>query len=122
MNAYFVIDTPDVEFQFGNKSLWSNAGARKIKIDKIAVEITDEGDYQWAFLNVYFNEDSWNTAQDGLIYTDAQFSEDLDKFMLDKFGVKGIDYSEQGMQGDTFVNFDFDFKGAKKLETIVTAA
>ena len=78
-----------------------------------AVEIThlqlaytnDELDF--GELRVHFNKATWDTAKDGLIYTDRLFLEDL-CFTLDALGFDASDvgYSEQGMQGDTYVSCD----------------
>jgi hypothetical protein len=78
-----------------------------------AVEITglqlaytnDELDF--GELRVRFNTATWDTAKDGLIYTDSLFLEDL-QLMLDALGFDASDvsYSEQGMQGDTYVSCD----------------
>jgi hypothetical protein len=78
-----------------------------------AVEIThlqlaytnDELDF--GELRVRFNTATWDTAKDGLIYTDSLFLEDL-KLTLDALGFDASDvsYSEQGMQGDTYVSLD----------------
>jgi hypothetical protein len=78
-----------------------------------AVEIThlqlaytnDELDF--GELRVRFNTATWDTAKDGLIYTDSLFLEDL-QLLLDSLGFDASDvsYSEQGMQGDTYVSLD----------------
>jgi hypothetical protein len=78
-----------------------------------AVEIThlqlaytnDELDF--GELRVRFNTKTWDTAKDGLIYTDSLFLEDL-QLMLDSLGFDASDvtYSEQGMQGDNYVSLD----------------
>jgi len=78
-----------------------------------AVEVThlqlaytnDELDF--GELRVRFNPATWDTAKDGLIYTDSLFLEDL-CLTLDALGFDASDvsYSEQGMQGDTYVSLD----------------
>tara|TARA_B110000503_G_C6886777_1_gene305034 strand:- start:222 stop:560 length:339 start_codon:yes stop_codon:yes gene_type:complete len=78
-----------------------------------AVEVThlqlaytnDELDF--GELRVRFNAATWDTAKDGLIYTDSLFLEDL-QLLLDSMGFDASDvtYSEQGMQGDTYVSLD----------------
>ena len=78
-----------------------------------AVEIThlqlaytnDELDF--GELRVRFNTATWDTAKDGLIYTDSLFLEDL-QLLLDSLGFDSSDvsYSEQGMQGDNYVSLD----------------
>lgn len=56
---------------------------------------------------VYFDTETWDTAKDGLIYTDKGFLRELREF-LTAHGLPGEDvcYSEQGMQGDDYVSLD----------------
>ena len=91
--------------------LWSS--------EEKAVRITDmvldkgtiwEGDTDadaFGEFRVYFDTDTWDTAEDGLIYTDKGFLAELRAF-LDAHGLPGKDicYSEQGMQGDDYVSLD----------------
>lgn len=58
-------------------------------------------------LKIYFDTFTWNTAVDGLIYTDSKFMLEFKKIVSSmKLAVDGIDYSEQGMQSDTYVSCD----------------
>ena len=84
---------------------WSNT--------KTAVEITglqlsytnDELDF--GELRVFFNTTTWDTHKDGLIYTDKQFMRELKELLvLGGFDSSDVSYSEQGMQGDTYVSCD----------------
>ena len=78
-----------------------------------AVEIVDmrvayaSNEKNFGELRVYFDTKDWNVNVDGLIYTDNQFKKELCLF-LDTQGLPGKDvsYSEQGMQGDTYVSLD----------------
>ena len=88
----------------GGGGYWSNT--------KTAVEITalqlaytnDELDF--GELRVYFNTKTW-AWQDGLIYTDKQFMRELKELLTAKgFDGSDVSYSEQGMQGDTYVSCD----------------
>ena len=88
----------------GGGGYWSNT--------KTAVEITalqlaytnDELDF--GELRVYFNTKTW-AWQDGLIYTDKQFMRELKELLTAKgFDASDVSYSEQGMQGDTYVSCD----------------
>jgi hypothetical protein len=84
---------------------WSNT--------KAAVEITG---LQLAYLNdelsfgelrVYFNTKTWDVNKLGLIYTDKQFMRELKELLVQKgFDTSDLSYSEQGMQGDTYVSCD----------------
>ena len=80
---------------------------------KAAVEIThlqlayinDELDF--GELRVYFNKATWDVSKQGLIYTDKQFMRELKELLVQKgFDVKDVSYSEQGMQGDSYVSCD----------------
>jgi hypothetical protein len=61
----------------------------------------------WGELRVYFDTQTWDPYDDGLIYTDRQFERELRQF-LKRHGLPGADvsYSEQGMQGDNYVSLD----------------
>jgi tRNA G26 N,N-dimethylase Trm1 len=84
---------------------WSNA--------KTAVEITG---LQLAYLNdelsfgelrVRFTAASWDVHKLGLIYTDRQFMRELVELLTDLgYDASDVHYSEQGMQGDTYVSCD----------------
>jgi len=89
----------------GGGGYWSNA--------KTAVEITalqlaytnDELDF--GELRVYFNKATWDVNKLGLIYTDKQFMRELKELLTAKgFDASDVSYSEQGMQGDTYVSCD----------------
>jgi hypothetical protein len=67
--------------------------------------INDELDF--GELRVYFNKATWDVNKQGLIYTDKQFMRELKELLVQKgFDVKDVSYSEQGMQGDTYVSCD----------------
>jgi hypothetical protein len=67
--------------------------------------INDELDF--GELRVYFNKATWDVNKQGLIYTDKQFMRELKELLTAKgFDVKDVSYSEQGMQGDTYVSCD----------------
>jgi hypothetical protein len=58
-------------------------------------------------LCVHFDRNDWDVDQLGLIYTDPLFLTELRAY-LNTQGLAGDDvgYSEQGMQGDTYVSLD----------------
>lgn len=64
-------------------------------------------------LRAYFREDTWNVEKDGLIYTDNLFLKLLKTTFAKLLGK--LDYSEQGMQGDDYVDFDVDAEFAKRF-------
>lgn len=60
-------------------------------------------------LLVFFLDGTWDIRANGLIYTDSGFLENLKEFFKSKdIPTTGLDYSEQGMQGDDYVSFDVD--------------
>jgi hypothetical protein len=84
---------------------WSN--------ERKAVEITglqlnyvnDEG--LFGELCVHFNTNTWDVNTDGLIYTDKQFMRELKELLtVQGYDASDVSYSEQGMQGDTYVSCD----------------
>ena len=84
---------------------WSDI-VKEVFVTKMGITyLNDENDF--GELRVYFDTNSWNVDQDGLIYTDKLFLETLKAYMLD-MGYDGSDvsYSEQGMQGDNYVSLD----------------
>lgn len=98
--------------------LWSNQRA-DVHIIKLILHTWDyEGKNDVGHLNVVFDLKSWNTVTDGLIYTDPFFEIEL-KQHLKKLGLPGdIGYSEQGMQGENYVDFDVGASFIKKFFTI----
>jgi hypothetical protein len=84
---------------------WSET-AKEVRITEVRMTYIDpeEG---YGLLNIYFNTDDWRPDRDGLIYTDSLFIKELRDFLTSQ-GYAGDDvgYSEQGMQGDNFVNLD----------------
>ena len=91
------------------KGWWSRT-AKSVRCTNLEIE-TDIDELADAFylLNIYFDRRTWKTDLHGLIYTDSLFLKELKK-NLKKLGFNsdGIGYSEQGMQGDNFVNLDAD--------------
>ena len=89
--------------------LWSDV-ERAVRIENMVLDVgTEYEDDKTIFgeFRVYFNTEDWDTAEDGLIYTDKGFLAELRAF-LDAHGLPGKDvcYSEQGMQGDDYVSLD----------------
>lgn len=90
------------------------------KVNVVAIEIYANEDKTFGELCVYF-DDTWNIQQDGLIYTDSLFMEQLqDK--LSELGLAGDDvsYSEQGMQGDDYVSCDVGEQFLSSWEQVFT--
>jgi hypothetical protein len=85
--------------------LWSNK-RRAVEITGLQLSyINDE--LSFGELRVHFDTASWDTYTDGLIYTDAQFMTELRELLTAQgFDASDVSYSEQGMQGDTYVSCD----------------
>ena len=85
--------------------LWSTH-AQAVDIKHFSMPyVTDEGDF--GELCVHFDQQDWDVDTKGLIYTDRLFLRELQAY-LNSQGLAGhdVDYSEQGMQGDTYVSLD----------------
>jgi hypothetical protein len=92
--------------------LWSDS-AKKVKITAIKLGYLGEIFEGGAELCVYFDTKTWDTEEEGLIYTDPLFLEELKEYFKNngfsndrRRSYTDIEYSEQGMQGDDYVSFD----------------
>ena len=84
---------------------WSNK-AKAVEITHLQLAYTND-ELDFGELRVRFNTATWDTAKDGLIYTDKQFMRELKELLtVQGFDASDVDYSEQGMQGDTYVSCD----------------
>ena len=87
---------------------WSNK-RKAVDITKLDLQYcTPEKDF--GELCVYFTSASWDTATDGLIYTDKLFRTELRAYLqtlgFTEAEVNDVNYSEQGMQTDNYVSCD----------------
>ena len=84
---------------------WSNV-AKQVKVTRLQLAYTND-ELDFGELRVYFNTSTWDVNTDGLIYTDSLFEAQLCE-LLTEMGIDASDvsYSEQGMQGDSYVSFD----------------
>jgi hypothetical protein len=84
---------------------WSNK-RKAVEITGLQLSYTND-ELDFGELRVFFNTNTWDTHKDGLIYTDKQFRRELKELLTAKgFDASDVDYSEQGMQGDTYVSLD----------------
>jgi hypothetical protein len=87
---------------------WSNV-AKPVDIESLDLQyISNERDF--GELCIHFNTATWDTAVDGLIYTDELFMRELRAY-LQTLGftaeeANDVSYSEQGMQSDNYVSCD----------------
>lgn len=112
-----------VEFTFSKPTFLRTAGdglwsgkSKLVKITSVVVDGFNPNDEvnckeYYKEMRVYFDTDTWDIEEDGLIYTDDKFEQELHLALLKEFGTDGacnIYYSEQGMQGEDYVSFDCD--------------
>ena len=102
-------------------SYWNNT-LKRVRLTKIVINIemtpTDDSEYMFFDMNVFFTKNSWDISKDGLIYTDQGFIREFRDILIslgfDQEASADVRYSEQGMQGENWVNFD-----AYKMEEYV---
>ena len=84
---------------------WSNV-AKAVEITGLQLAYTND-ELDFGELRVRFNAATWDVNKDGLIYTDSLFKEQLCALLTQLgFDASDVSYSEQGMQGDTYVSLD----------------
>ena len=87
------------------KGYWSRK-ATAVEITGLQLAYTND-ELDFGELRVFFNTKTWDVNKDGLIYTDKQFMTELKELLVQKgFDTSDLSYSEQGMQGDTYVSCD----------------
>jgi len=107
LETYYYFRKVNFCFSTDGKGYWSRK-EKQVNHKKIGLKIFDPKSNPSFQLNVYFNKKDWNVGSHGLIYTDKLWLENLHK-ELTKLGFKNpksATYSEQGMQGDNYVNLD----------------
>ena len=92
-----------VTFNTNGRGYWSRTAKAVEIVDMRVTYVNDEKDF--GELRVYFNTDTWDVNTMGLIYTDRQFKQELNAFLVSQ-GLCAVEYSEQGMQGDNYVSCD----------------
>ena len=88
--------------------LWSETAAA-VKTTKLTVPYVDDEE-SFGELRIHFDKKTWDVNELNLIYTDGLFMQEL-RAALVAAGISAaaaddVDYSEQGMQGDTYVSCD----------------
>ena len=94
-----------------SKGLWGQSDEPKtFKIEKVVLHYLDDEE-PVGTIDVHLQ--GYKAKDNGLIYTDKAFMKSF-KDLLKQKGffskLKYVEYSEQGMQGATFVNMDVEFK------------
>ena len=102
-----------VIFNTDGSGYWSNE-AKAVRITDMRLGYVDE-DKEFAELCVYFDTKTWDVTKHGLIYTDRQFKQELNAFLVAQ-GLCEAEYSEQGMQGDNYVSLDVEEEFIAKWE------
>ena len=101
MNVFTTLHT-------NGKGYWSSK-ATAVDIESLRLQYCN---YERDFgeLCVHFASYSWDTAVDGLIYTDKLFMTELRAYLqtlgFTEAEVNDVNYSEQGMQTDAYVSCD----------------
>ena len=70
-------------------------------------------------LRVYFDTDSWDIDDHGLIYTDRRFIKELHDLLRGvNLDPEDVEYSEQGMQGHDYVSLDVGSKFIQSFKAL----
>ena len=100
---------------------WSRK-ATAVTVEALDLQyITNDKDF--GELCIHFNTNDWDTATDGLIYTDKLFMQELRAYLqtvgFTQAEADDVNYSEQGMQSDNYVSCDVGavfIAGLERLE------
>ena len=99
---------------------WSNK-RKAVDVTKLDLQYCNP-EKDFGELCVYFTQASWDTAVDGLIYTDKLFRTELRAYLLSlgftEAEVNDVNYSEQGMQTEEYVSCDVGAKFIAGLERL----
>ena len=103
------------------RGYWSTT-AKAVDVEALDLQyITNNKDF--GELCLHFNTNDWDTATDGLIYTDKLFMQELRAYLqtvgFTEAEANDVNYSEQGMQSDNYVSCDVGavfIAGLERLE------
>jgi hypothetical protein len=103
------------------RGYWSRT-AKAVTVEALDLQyITNDKDF--GELCIHFNTNDWDTATDGLIYTDKLFMAELRAYLqtvgFTEAEANDVSYSEQGMQSDNYVSCDVGLEfinGLTRLE------
>jgi len=95
----------DATLNTDGKGYWSST-AKAVEITGLQLSYTND-ELDFGELRVRFAAASWDTSKHGLIYTDKLFMQELKELLTSLgFDASDVSYSEQGMQGNTYVSCD----------------
>ena len=106
MNQFY-----DVNFvtQTNGRGYWTSK-KKTIKINKVFIHTFDGADQDFGELRAYFDAKEWDVDNDGLVYSDpgwlASFKSCMATLGFSNMALNDIGYTEQGMQGETYVSLD----------------
>ena len=78
----------------------------EVLVSYLTLEVFDEDCPSFGELRAYFDTSTWDVKEDGLIYRDSVFLQEMREMLFMKNLAPSLEYSEHGMQGDDFVSFD----------------
>ena len=108
----FVLENP-LLVETDGSGFWSDK-VKTVKVIGLIIEsIKDEDEDEdiYGQIQFIFDTETWDINEDGLIYTDNAFEKAVKEFLYSRFVSNfSIGYSEQGMQGKDYVDFDFYFR------------
>jgi len=97
----------DIKTSCNGQGYWSGRPLKRIRIHELRVPTSG---HDFGELTAWFSKDDWDIDEHGLIYTDhgwlRTFRWGLRKYGFSWDAIRNIDYSEQGMQGETYVSKD----------------
>lgn len=119
----------DIVLNTDGDGYWSDV-ATAVRVTELEAIVyraaeSDWCDCDYGHLRVHFDVASWNVKENGLIYTDDQFEAELRAYLvslgLSEKAAKDVGYSEQGMQGNSYVDFDIGQEFVKEWDTFTLA-
>jgi hypothetical protein len=103
------------------RGYWSRT-AKAVTVEALDLQYISN-DKDFGELCIHFNTNDWDTATDGLIYTDKLFMQELRAYLqtvgFTEAEANDVSYSEQGMQSDNYVSCDVGavfIAGLERLE------
>ena len=102
----------DLVTHTNGRGYWTDVKAEVRIINVYLNFVNNSEDDEWGELHAEFDRKNWNPELNGDIYTDPLWLKEFNNCLISMGGTP-IDYSEQGMQGDTFVSCDVDKKFLK---------